>query len=281
MFTDTLWTILIVIIALLGPALGSFFSVIVMREEGLTKVKAPKSECDHCGTRLKWYQLIPIVSFVVQRGKCTHCHKNIDARMWLAEVLGLAYYVLLALAVRNMLLWDYGNITIALTTVAYFAALTMLFYLSVFDLFTYTIPVRFTKIATFIVVGINALFLIIKMTSANSSFQLIGLGGLDNLILGVIFAAFIYLIIVLTKQRGMGEGDVYIALLMGLMLGWPETVTAFYVMVISATLAGLVMTAVTKKFKGLKVPLVPFMTLGFAAALVWGNLIFNLLFFGL
>lgn len=98
-------------------------------------------------------------------------------------------------------------------------------------------------------------------------------GNPNNIIAGAIAAIFMYLIIKVSKKRGMGEGDLLIFILMGLTLGLTKLIVAFYVMTLIGSVVGLAIAVKKKKFKGTKIPFVPFMMLGYIVALLWGNYI--------
>lgn len=80
-------TVLLVWFFVLGTVFGSFFGVVGTRlSEGKSIVK-PRSHCDHCGHVLKWYELIPIVSYIIQKGKCTNCKKSLSIFYPIVEII--------------------------------------------------------------------------------------------------------------------------------------------------------------------------------------------------
>lgn len=265
----------------LGAALGSFFAATVMRGENLTKAKGKFSVDDKTGERLKWFELFPIFSFILLRGKSRYTGEKLDLRMWLSELLG--FFVFLVLAIGSFInLPDFPGTNVEFLANYLITALVLgaLFYLAVFDMFTYSIPANITLILTLLVVGLNLFVGVIRFFLPEFAPHT-GLGTLDNLVAAIVAGGFIWLLIQLTRQKGMGEGDVYIAVIMGIMLGGVRGIAAFYVTVIGASLVGIALMAMKKKLKGLIVPLVPFMLIGFVFGATLGNAIANLLFFSI
>ena len=98
-------------------------------------------------------------------------------------------------------------------------------------------------------------------------------GNVNNIVAGAVAAAFMFIIINVSKKKGMGEGDLLVFILMGLTLGLAKLIIAFYVMIFTGSIVGLIIGAKQKKIKGIKIPFVPFMMIGFITALIWGDAI--------
>lgn len=273
--------IVLFISPLLGAALGSFFAAQVMRGEKITKYSGPFSVDDTSGKPLKWFDLIPIFSFLFLRGKSRYTGKKLDLRMLLSEVLGFVTFFILAVGYFLQLVnYENNSVVFLINYLIIYFFLVALFYLAVYDMFTYSIPADATRIITIAAVGVNLLFGLVRIIWPEFG-QNIGFGHLDNLLAGLVAGSFILLLIKLTKQKGMGEGDVYIALIIGILLGGQRGLAAFYITVITASLVGLIFMLRKHKLKGLIVPLVPFMALGFAGGAAVGNQLVNLLFFSI
>jgi leader peptidase (prepilin peptidase)/N-methyltransferase len=274
-YTITIFTIL------LGPALGSFFAALVMREEGLTKSKGRFSVDDFSNAQLKWFELIPIFSFMFLRGRSRYTGDKLDIRMFLAEVLGLLVFGILAFgSFASYMENSLSSFEFLFQYLVFLVITVAMFFLAVYDLFTYSIPSVITLYTTLAAVGANILIGSLRFLDRDF-LSTVRLGNVENLLAGLVAASFIWLLIKITKQKGMGDGDVYIAIIMGVMLGWVGLVASFYVTVFSATAIGLVFMARKRQFKGLIIPLVPFMTLGFVFGAVYGHDLVGILFFGI
>ncbi|MCA9378979.1 prepilin peptidase, partial [Candidatus Dojkabacteria bacterium] len=225
MVTTYIGSILPILVLALGPVLASFLAAQVMRENGFTGAKGNRSVCDHCGYQLQPIDLIPLLSFVMLRGRCRKCGERIDPRVWLAEIIGLTLFGILAIGI------DCFATTVSTDGTAVFGyalfggiVLSCLLVLSIQDIFTFSIPLRFTQISAGIVILANILAVIVRLADPGA-LPWLHLGNLDNLLCGLAYAGFFQIIIWLTKQKGMGSGDVFIGLIIGLSLGWPATVT--------------------------------------------------------
>jgi len=278
----TLLPILLIATVIVGPALGSFFAALVVRENGIFRSKyGARSECDQCGYTLAWYDLVPLFSFLILRGKCRKCGKQIAWNIFWAEVLGLLFYAILAVGLGKMLENGVALRDVLVILLAHGSVLTLLFYLAIHDIFTMSVPARVTQIAALFAVGVNLVILLTRLDMFSPivpTLTNVNLGYPDNLLLGIVAGGLIYAIIYLTKSKGMGQGDIFIAVIIGLMLGWPNAVSAFYIMIFSGALVGILVALKQKKFHGLQIPLVPFMVLGYVIALGFGWQIFHFLF---
>lgn len=251
-----------------------------MRENNLTKANGARSECDNCGRALGPIELIPVLSFILQRGKCLNCGNPIDLKIWLSELLGVisAIPVFVYLQRTVMVQADLSWITV-ISVLLMVTVIGLILYLAIADLFTYSIPTNWTLVLTISLLAANLLVLLLSRT--NSSLAALGIGGYQNLLAAVLYGAGIYILIKISKERGIGMGDLYLAIAVGLYLGWPRTLSAFYITVITALVAGTLMAIKRGKWHGTIVPLVPFFLIGTAYAAVFGYQIFDLLFPGL
>ena len=89
---------MIVLFVVLGMCLASFFHVLAVRTSKGESIIKPSSQCDYCKKSLKWYELIPVVSFAIQGGKCNYCHKSLPisyliSELFLGIVFGFGYYL--------------------------------------------------------------------------------------------------------------------------------------------------------------------------------------------
>jgi prepilin signal peptidase PulO-like enzyme (type II secretory pathway) len=164
-----------------------------------------------------------------------------------------------------------NNIVFAVI-VTYVVSLVLL-YVAMVDLYSFQIPIYPVLIAIFIALIFN-LYIVLSagigagylMPSLNIVFW-----ASSNLLAGLIAAIVFLVIIAVTKGKGMGSGDLFVFVAMGLVLGAPKLIVSFYIMVISGCIFGLILALIHKRFKGLKMPFVPFMFLGFLVALIFGE----------
>lgn len=188
----------------LGLIVGSHLNVLVLRF-GFTESPSPRSECAQCAMRIRWYDLVPVVSYFLLQGRCRSCGSAISRQYPLVE---LATGVLFALAylVRAPAL-------AALPLLGFFALLTFLataVAVAAYDIRHTLIPLPFV----YFLAG-SALMVRAADALAASSWQPLISAALGALLLAGFFGA----ISLISRQRGMGMGDAYVAAAIGVLLG--------------------------------------------------------------
>lgn len=252
---DLLQMLIIVIAALLGLGIGSFFNVVIFRLPEAESIQG-RSHCSNCKHQLRWYELVPVASYMMLAGKCSYCKKPITLQYPIVELVVATLFVLITQ-------WFWPNPYEVIIYTFYTALLILIF---IYDLKYYLIPDAFTlpgivlAIIGALILGISPLNIIIGMT----------IGG------GVFLLQY-----VLSKGRWIGGGDIRLGFLLGAMLGWPNILVALFV----AYLVGAVV-AVGLMFRGKKTmkDMLPFGTFLSAAAIfsfLWGDGIIQWYFYDL
>jgi len=226
-----------------GLALGSFLNVVAARVPQRRSVADGRSACLHCGAEIAWRDNVPLLSYVLLRGRCRACGARIG---WLYPAVELAAALLVAGCVLAWgLSWD------ALVAAFYCLVLVAL---SAADIRYRLVPNRIVLPAVAVVLA--------AQTALHPSVEWAA-GGLG--------AAAFLLLAALAYPKGMGMGDVKLALLLGAMLGRSVTVGLMLALV-SALVPSLVLfarhgTAARK----MAIPFAPFLCLGAVVALFWGR----------
>jgi len=205
-------------IFILGLCFGSFANVLNWRlPRGLSI--GGRSVCDNCKNKISWFDNIPLFSFIILRGRCRHCRSKISLRYPFVELLTAVIFVLLYL--------KFG-----LSYQTFFLAVLSPILISIFfiDLDQQIIPDEL------VFAGIALSFLF------NFSF--------NNLLSGFLGAAFLMLLHLITKGKGMGLGDVKLAILGGMILGLANLFTWFFWAFLTGAVIGCILI-LTKKY-GLK-----------------------------
>lgn len=242
---------LLLLIFILGAAIGSFLNVVIdrtVRGEHLLG----RSYCDHCQATLKTLDLLPIVSFVVLGGRCRYCKRPISWQYPLVELATASLFVYLAYFLI-------ASGTPSIVAFVYYALiLAILIVVAVVDVKFSLVP------TTFVFAGaIVALFYDYFNLSSESFI-------LNVLVAAVLTTAFL-LVVAVTRGRGMGSGDIPLVFLIALFLGWPKSaVSIFGAFVLGAMVALSAVVAGRKKF-GQTIPFAPFLVTGTILALFWGE----------
>lgn len=256
-------TLILIIIFLTGLAVGSFLNCVIYRLEKDTTFLKGRSRCPKCNHTLNWQDLIPILSFLILRGRCRYCNKKISRHYPLVE---FATGILFVLIINNQLLTiNLGNL---LTTTYWLLMACFLIIIFIYDLKHYIIPDR--------VIYPAILLSIIWLILSSTFFNLSPKSYLFNSIFSALGAGFFFLAIVfLSKETLMGWGDVKLAFLMGLFLGFPKILVALLLAFLIGAIIGIEEIIVGRKTLKSEIPFAPFLVGGTFLAMFWGENLIN------
>ena len=236
-------------IFLLGLCTGSFLNVVIYRLPRGESIAVDRSRCPSCGKQLSWFELIPVISYLLQFGKCRTCHSRISLQYPVVELLTGAVFAVLFL-----------NFGATLTLVKYLFLCSLLIAISLIDLRYYIIPN--SLVITGLVGGV-----LLNIAARDV--------GALSAIIGILATSGFLLLIALLSKGGMGGGDIKLAAVTGLFLGWP---LAPFGLFLGAGAGGLLaIFLLLFKLRGRKDPLPfgPFISLGSFFAILYGFDIIN------
>ena len=235
--------ILYIIIFLFGIVIGSFLNVCIFRIPNKEDIVKTGSHCMSCGYRLKWYDMIPVASFLALRGKCRKCGTKLSVQYPLIEAANGILYV--------CIVWTGG---LSIESLLYCLLASALIVLSVIDFRTYEIPF-----------GINLFILALGLIRAATDLEhilnyLVGLLAV-SMVLAVLYYA--------TGGRAIGGGDVKLMAACGLLLGWKLIILAFLL----GCVLGAVIHVIRMKVsgEGRVLAMGPYLSLGVLIAALWGE----------
>ena len=211
-WTQQISALLVVAVGLFGILIGSFLNVVIYRVPARVSIVSPASACAHCGHAIRGFDNIPLLSWLVLKGKCRDCSVRISARYPLVELGTGLFFALIA----SWVLFDGVQLTAVpiastiLATVAYLYFAAICVSLSLIDLDTKRLP-NAIVLPSYLVGAV--LLAAASISSGNYSALLTAAIGAV-----VLFAA--YLLMALIYPGGMGFGDVKLAGVIGLYLGW-------------------------------------------------------------
>lgn len=244
--------LLSVLTGILGLAVGSFLNVVIHRVPDGASLLRPSSSCPGCGARIAPRDNVPVVSWLLLRGRCRRCAAPISARYPAVEILTGVLFVLVTLRL---------GATWALPAYLYAAAMGVA--LAVIDIRVHRLP----DAIVFPSYGVLAVLLTVAAAAEGEWRSLVGavLGGL------VLFGA--YLVIMIAHPAGMGPGDVKLAGLLGGLLGWfgwGVLAVGGFAAFLFGGLFGLTLMLVRRADGKTQVPFGPWMILGAAVGIAWG-----------
>jgi leader peptidase (prepilin peptidase) / N-methyltransferase len=228
-------------------ALGSFLNVVVARVPARRSILRPPSSCGTCSTEILWRDNIPVLSYVLLRGRCRHCDARISP-LYPAVELVTALLTVACFAVFGATAW-------AALAAAFCAVLVAL---SAIDAQHRIVPNR--------IVVPSAVVALIAHTAIDPSpawlvWSLAAAGGL--------------FLVVLAYPKGLGMGDVKLALLLGAMLGASVTVALMIGLFAALIPSAVLVSRHGASARKMGVPLVPFLSLGGVVALFFGAAILD------
>ncbi|PIW08178.1 hypothetical protein COW38_01220 [Candidatus Collierbacteria bacterium CG17_big_fil_post_rev_8_21_14_2_50_45_7] len=246
----------------LGASVGSFVNVLIdrtMRNEDWVR---GRSHCDHCKKTLAWYDMVPIVSYFIYLGKSRCCGRPLSFRYPIVEIIvgllftwwlgvGFVFFQLVKapLIVIQPLFWLLIGIILTILAMA--------------DLFYGVVIMPIVWVG----MGLTMIYRLVLLYYG--VFQ--GIDLVNSLILATVFFGFFWSLWKVTKGRGMAEGDMYVAGLMGLLLGWPSGVVAMMGSFVLGAIVGVFLIVTRLRTRKQTVPFVPFMVASILIALLWGE----------
>src|SRR3989344_5500233 len=234
-----------VLIFLFGLIIGSFLNVVIYRLKTKESIFSPhllkiffkrrslsskgaglmtRSHCPKCRVVLRWYDLIPLFSFVLQKGRCRYCYNRISWQYPLVELAAGILFLLISFKVLDFRfgIWDLSRIK-------------------------YGIEIRnlLLLIYWFYIISILIIIFVYDLK--------------DCLLSALVASVFFLFLVLVSKGKWMGMGDVKLAVLMGLVLGWPNVLWALFLAFMSGAVIGLVLIAFKKKTLKSQIPFGPFL----------------------
>ena len=234
----------IIILLFLGGAWGSFINVVSYRLARKRSFVTGRSSCPNCGRILRALDLIPIISWLILKGRCRSCHKAISFQYWAIEVAMGAFFVYGGLHVLGTI-----NQILYLAVVSFFAVLF------VHDLRTYIVPDK-------IVIPAIAIIFILNVVSGSSWVSLLA---------GAFIGVMWFLIQFLASQgKWVGGGDIRLGALLGVLLGYPFIFLGLGAAYLGGSMVALVLIALRLKTLKSKIPFATMLLPAAFVIWVWG-----------
>jgi len=257
---------LILFIAILGLCVGSFLNCLIYRLHE-KKTILGRSFCPHCKKQISWHDNIPLLSFIWLRGRCRHCRRKIS---WQYPIIELATGILFVLVfVHNFsaqsgpaLGWQFpipstwDNFQFLARMIFQWLFVSILVIIFIYDLRWYIIPDIITLPAMALVLLVN-LYL--------------GVGWLNLLLAAGIGGGFFGLQYLVSRGRWIGGGDIRLGVLMGIILGYPQIITALMLAYISGSAIGVALLTARKKQWSSQIPFGTFLSAATVITMLWGE----------
>ena len=249
-----------VLIFIFGSMIGSFLNVCIYRIPRDESLVFPGSRCTVCKKHIEWYDNIPLLSYVLLRGKCRSCKAGISPRYFFVELISALCFLILFINFNfSYMFWIYSSLVFSLIVVTFI------------DLEFQIIPDRISLVGIFLGIILSIIF-----PGLQSAFT--WQRAFFNSILGALTGGgIIYLTGVLGqlafKKESMGGGDVKLMAMLGAFLGWKTAVLIFFLAPFFGAPVGIYMKFVKKEDI---IPYGPYISLASFVAIVWGHKILSL-----
>ena len=237
----------VILLFLIGLVCGSFLNVVAIRRIQEESFIHGRSKCPGCREMISWYDNIPLLSFIFLKGHCRHCNQQISLQYPFIELFS---------AIMTIALYDHQPnlpLFICLLIIGYLLIITALI-----DWLSKNIYIDHLALL------LAAMIIFLTLSNRLSISILFGAAIFGGFFLFLrIIGSYIY------KREAVGMGDIQLGVILGMPLVWQDIVLALYITFISASFVGLYLLY-QKQEKDRELPLIPFITLGFMIALLYG-----------
>ncbi len=249
---------------ILGLLVGSFLNVVLFRFETGETVVSGRSRCNACKEMIAWYDNIPLLSFILLRGKCRRCGMRIS---WQYPAVELATAGLFALAGSTF--YVAGSVDAALGLAFALGLIAILLVVFVYDLTHMEIPVSALMAGIlWTVFSLLLLWYFAEPREALSDSRLA-----EGLIGGVVAFLFFYAFVFFSRETWMGMGDAWLASILGLVAGWKLLLPALTIAFGSGAIVGIALMAFGSKGMRSRIPFGPFLVISVLFMLFFGRMV--------
>ena len=262
--------IIFIFIFLLGTIIGSFLNVVIFRFNTGKSITNGRSICMNCNKNLTWYELIPVLSFLIQSGKCRRCASRISHQYPIVEIVTGLVFASVAFKFLPLLYLSYTHYIILV--ILFVFIFSILIVISVYDLRHKIIPDKL--VYTFIAISLFSVF--VNYSPIGSFFTM---PIISTLIAGPVIALPFILLWYFSKGRLMGLGDGKLMIGIGFLLGLSSGIFAVIISFWIGTIVSLLLMSLSKKKIGMKteIPFAPFLILSTLITFLFNFDLFSLI----
>lgn len=257
-------TFISILFALFGLIVGSFLNVVILRHN--KKTLGGRSECTHCHKQLAWYELIPVVSYLIQIGKCRTCKKQISGQYSIVELITAFAFYVSGFYLQNNIITAYHPLLSIIAVISFLVIVSYAIIISVYDIKTKLVPLRwFIGLVVSSIIFLVNYYVIIGFYAPSLLPHLVGL---------IICTPFLFAWIV-SGGKWIGFADIeiiaWIGLYFGAFSGIITVLSAFYMGALFAILFvifKLLLGVSYRTVRTIQIPFAPFLILAWFIATV-------------
>lgn len=221
---------------MIGASIGSFLNVCIYRLPLKQSIVSPPSHCPVCNTPIRFYDNIPVLSYIILGGKCRTCRTPISVQYVSVEIFNAIGYI--------FLFREFGPSPEFLIYALFFSSLVVL---SMIDLYYKILPDIITIPG--IILGIALSLFILPV-------------GIKNSIAGFLIGGGLFYIVAIVSRGGMGGGDIKLIAMIGAFLGWKDVIITIMLASFTGAVVGVMMMIFLGKGRKYAIPFGPFLALG-------------------
>ena len=261
---------MILLLFIMGLVWGSFLNVVIYRVAHGKSPAQGRSRCPKCNNVIPWKYNIPLLSFIILKGRCAFCHKPISWQYPLIEfITGLMFVWWYLIGTQFFRL--IGSPWFVIQPVFWLAVAMIMLVIFMTDLLYGVIP---------LVINMIFLSLILVYRLLLASYGLMNSTDMWRAVAAAVGVWFLFVVIqkatkMIKKVDGLGGGDLALVPGLGLLLGWPKVLIGIFFAFVIGAVVGIVLVCLGKKKMSHTVPFAPFLIFGTVIALIWGGSIWN------
>ena len=247
----------IILVIISGLIVGSFLNSLIYRLQESQDIKSlfkERSHCPQCKKTLGFWDLIPLASFILLSAKCRYCKKPISLQYPLVEISAALLFLLIFL-----------QFSITWQALIWAIIVSILLVVFVYDILHKEMPVFLVWMGILFAI----VLVLIKIYMSGVGFA--WLSALDFLYGGLALGGFLGLLVLISWEKWMGIGDIWLGLMIGLLLGFKISIVALFSAFVIGAIISLILIATKKKSIKDQVPFAPFLIMGLLIALIWGE----------
>lgn len=251
---------MIVFIFIFGLIIGSFLNVVIYRLHRGEKFITGRSKCLFCGHKLYINDLIPLFSFLFLKGRCRYCKQSFSKQYFLVELFtGIIFSLIFLSIFPNQSFINFETLAL-IKLLFWWIIASFLIIIFVYDAKYYLILDKISIPAIFIALVFNLI---------------LGNNLLNFLFAGLIAGSFFLLQYTISKGRWVGGGDIRLGFLMGVILGFPNVITALFIAYVLGSIISIILLLNKQKHWGDKIPFGTFLTIATIVTMLYGDILVN------
>jgi prepilin signal peptidase PulO-like enzyme (type II secretory pathway) len=251
-------------LGVVGAAFGSFAGAVAWRLHERRNFVTERSECEHCHHTLAWYDLLPVVSWLLLAGRCRYCHKKIGQKTLVVELFTATAFV------TSYVFWpfQFDNVLASVMFLLWLSVIVVSAILFVYDLRWKLLP----TVVLWLFVAVSAVFFVLRQAYLRPPLSQM----LPGLMLAMLPIAGVYgTLYILSRKRWVGAGDIKIGLAMGFLLTWQQALVALVLANFLGTLTVLGPLIRGKITRAAKIPFGPFLIIAAIGAFLWSDAVID------